>query len=70
MLFSRPYSYASLRLKFQISTCELAVRPAEEVGRCAKFKFVLRHFDWIQNINFAVGESDRIKDCVRLLFVK
>jgi hypothetical protein len=24
MLFSRPYSYASLRLKFQISTCERA----------------------------------------------
>jgi hypothetical protein len=36
MLFSRPYIYASLRLKFQISTCERAyslraVWPAEEV---------------------------------------
>jgi hypothetical protein len=40
MLFSRPYRYASLRLKFQISTCERAyslravwpvIWPVEEV---------------------------------------
>jgi hypothetical protein len=36
MLFSRPYSYASLRLKFQIQTCERAyslraVWPVKEV---------------------------------------
>ena len=46
MLFSRPYSYASLRLKFQISTCERAyslraVWPAEEGIKFISFNMIL-----------------------------
>ena len=49
MLFGRRYSYASLCLKFQISTCERAyslraVWPAEEVGVCQYILPPKQHF--------------------------
>jgi hypothetical protein len=77
MLFSRPYSYASLRLKFQIQTCErayslqaVAVWPAEEVG-VSTYKLLgvnlSSNLKWNEHVNLITKKAAKRIYSVRFL---